>query len=248
MTILQKINNLTWWNEPNKLKDILKSLLTYLDILDTKVSALQNNATPVLPVSATQSGIVNNVALQELGGVDKTINGVRIGRGGNNNIKNLIFGDFALLKNTDGINNLALGASALRNNTTGGGNLALGFLSLFNNTTGSTNLAIGGAALINNTTGSNNIVINTNVLNGDGITTGSGNVIIGNAANNASNLTNNIIFADGAGNKRFSINATGVVKIVTSPLVFTDNTTAIAGGLTAGDIYRTSLGVMMIVF
>ena len=32
MTLLQKINNLTWWNEPNKLKDILKLLIGNLFI------------------------------------------------------------------------------------------------------------------------------------------------------------------------------------------------------------------------
>ena len=334
MTLLQKINNLTWWNEINKLKDILKSLLIYLDILDTKVKILQSapstsdllkldkstyigtaqtladskqdtlvsgtniktingssvlgsgditiSSSATIPVSATQSGIVNNVALQELGGVDKIINGVRIGRGGSTSSStNTVVGNTALsnitasslhntaigfrtLANNSGNYNTAIGGNSLTSNTTGGSNISLGFRALIGNTTGSNNIAIGENSLSTNVLGVNNIAIGTSVLSsGNGnnntvignytssslnITTGSGNTIIGTAPSQASNLTNNIILADGVGNIRFRVNDTGVVKIVTPPLVFTDNTTAIAGGLTAGDIYRTSLGVMMIVF
>lgn len=45
----------------------------------TKLNIIDSS--DIIPVSDTESGIVNNIALQELGGVDKLINKVRIGRG-----------------------------------------------------------------------------------------------------------------------------------------------------------------------
>lgn len=38
MTLLEKINNLTWWNEPNKLKDIFKQLLKSYKVYTASVS------------------------------------------------------------------------------------------------------------------------------------------------------------------------------------------------------------------
>lgn len=51
MTLLQKINNLTWWNEPNKLKDILKDLANGSGTLSTLFSP--NNTIKI-------SGVTNN--------------------------------------------------------------------------------------------------------------------------------------------------------------------------------------------
>jgi len=44
-----------------------------------------------------------------------------------------------------------------------------------------------------------------------------------------------------------TVNPTSKLQVVGLP-VYTDNTTAIAGGLTAGAFYRTSIGVLMVVF
>ena len=61
------------------------TLLGTSDILYPTQNAVKtyvdNNVPVIQPVSATQTGVVNNTSLQELGGVDKTINGVRIGVG-----------------------------------------------------------------------------------------------------------------------------------------------------------------------
>ena len=81
--------------------------------------------------SATVRGFVNNLPLQELGGADKRINGVRIGRG-NGNIQG----------------NIALGTNALANNTTGNFNVAVGDSTLAANTTSSSNTAVGSFAYI----------------------------------------------------------------------------------------------------
>lgn len=45
MTLLEKINNLTWWNEINKLKDILKSLLTYSNLYSSYSGLLTQSST-----------------------------------------------------------------------------------------------------------------------------------------------------------------------------------------------------------
>ncbi len=82
--------------------------------------------------SATQRGWVNNTSLQELGGADKTINGLRIGRGGSNFISSTVFG---------------LGAGA---NSTGQYVTAIGWYCAVNNT-GSFSQFLGVNAGLNNT-------------------------------------------------------------------------------------------------
>ena len=53
--------------------------------------------------------------------------------------------------------------------------------------------------------------------------------------------------ADGAASptERMRIKSTGIVNIVNTP-TYADNAAAIAGGLVAGDVYRTSIGQLMI--
>ena len=105
-------------------------------------------------VSASVSGIVDNVSLQELGGVDKLINGVRAGKGKLNNASSTVFGLDALSNSTGaGIDNSAFGANALKANTTGDSNSAFGTNALTANTTGWNNNAFGAFALTSNTTG-----------------------------------------------------------------------------------------------
>jgi hypothetical protein len=150
-------------------------------------------------VSATESGIVNNTSLQELGGVDKKINSVRIGQGNVINgfntavgidvlkvsIKttgitgsfNSGFGESALSSNTTGYQNDAFGASALRSNTTGFLNTSIGNATLVSNTTGIRNTAIGAGALYYNTTGNRNVAVGLGAS--QNATTGSYNVSLG---------------------------------------------------------------------
>lgn len=120
-----------------------------------------------LPVSATVSGIVNNVPLQELGGVDKVINTVRIGKGeGSNNTGNIVLGgDGNLSLNTTGSQNTMLGYGVGAANTTGSFNTGIGNFTLRLNTTGGLNTAVGNTSLRNNTTGNNNTAFGTSSLN-----------------------------------------------------------------------------------
>lgn len=147
----------------------------------------------IVPASATAPGIVNNVSLQELGGVDKLINGVRIGKGSGNGINNttlgltaldknttgdglVAIGDLALTSNTTGGFNTAVGTEAATSNTTGGSNLAIGSWTLHSNTTGSYNMAIGALALSTNVTGEKNTAVGAASL---GFATGSRNTGVG---------------------------------------------------------------------
>lgn len=112
------------------------------------------------PVSASLPGIVDNKVLQELGGVDKLINGIRIGKG-NSNVSN----------------NTAIGVNTLRSNTTGEYNTAIGFLVLEYNTTGKSNTGLGVGASYYNTTGYENTALGHQTLNFN--TVGSGNTSVG---------------------------------------------------------------------
>ncbi|WP_202704038.1 hypothetical protein [Flavobacterium sp. UGB4466] len=113
------------------------------------------------PVSATQIGIVNNIALQELGGVDKLINGVRIGKGNGavDTIGNTALGELVLSNNTTGTFNTGIGWKALSASTIGTQNLGLGASALASNTSGNYNLALGALASAYTTTSSQNTII-----------------------------------------------------------------------------------------
>ncbi|MFQ6600136.1 hypothetical protein [Flavobacterium sp. C3NV] len=301
------------------------------------------------PVSATQSGIVDNIPLQELGGTDKLINGIRIGQGsrtGNSNTaigvnvmsstttgsKNTGVGFGTLENNTEGESNTGLGEKALHANTTGSYNDAFGCSALSKNTTAIANTAVGSYALAENLTSPYNVAIGCSALSkmtsglgqstaigafcmsdatstdknaaigtyalryntsgfsntaightalglntsgnsnnavgnyslgaittgaanigigkfaGRYVTTGIGNIYIGSEgvisdaeANGIINIGNRLIV------KGPKLSLIGTLNIGTTP-VYEDNLTALAGGLTAGDLYRTATGILMITF
>jgi hypothetical protein len=115
---------------------------------------------PIVPsVSGTVSGIIDNIALQELGGVDKLINGVQIGRGSGATDGNVILGNGNLANNTTGLYNTALGENCLSSNTSGTQNLGMGGESLNHNTTGSYNVAVGTLTGAYLTTGDRNSLV-----------------------------------------------------------------------------------------
>ena len=259
------------------------------------------------PTSATQTGVVNNVLLQELGGVDKLINSIRIGQGNKLNLESTCFGENSLsadlggynsafgwetLKNnTSGLANDAFGGSALRENisgsyntalgtgtlekTSGGyGNCAIGGFSMYNlqgtgwsqSTVGCRNTAVGGSAMFSASTGSFNVAIGSESLKN--LSTGSNNISIGaNAAQGITSGSNNVYIGRGtligntsdtilistASTNRIIVDATGKTNLlnrlnVSQTQVFSDNDTAKANGLVLGDVYRTSTGLLMIVF
>ena len=94
---------------------------------------------------------------------------------------------------------MAIGTNTLLSNQTGAGNTAVGDLSLFQ-TTGNSNTGIGKNACYDNTSGTFNTCLGWNT--GRGIITGGSNTIIGAQVTGlTSTLSNNVIIADGAGNK-----------------------------------------------
>lgn len=112
---------------------------------------------------------------------------------------NVAFGTEALQANTTGAQNVAIGTNALLSNQTGSGNTAVGDLSLFQ-TTGGSNTGVGKNTLYDHTSGTFNTAIGWNT--GRGIITGGSNTIIGAQVTGlSSTLANNVIIADGAGNK-----------------------------------------------
>jgi hypothetical protein len=137
-------------------------------------------------VSATQSGIVNNTPLQELGGVDKLINGLRIGRGNSNGNSSTALGVNALPLAT-GSANTAIGRNTLTLATTGAFNTAVGSDVLRALTTGTQNVGIGSSSLTALTTGGFNLGIGASSLstlvtgiNNTSIGPGAGTRILGN--------------------------------------------------------------------
>lgn len=156
-------------------------------------------------VSATVSGIVNNVSLQELGGVDKLVNGIRIGKGGGNIGTNTALGVGGLTSNTSGQNNSSFGNLALSSNTSGNGNSALGSRALSKNKGGSNNLAFGERSGDVTSSSSDN-------------TGGSDSVFIGAFSKPLSNTQNNQIVigysAIGNGSNTATIGNDAIVKTV----------------------------------
>ncbi|MFH6995552.1 hypothetical protein [Flavobacterium sp. FlaQc-48] len=143
--------------------------------------------------------------------------------------KNAAIGTYALRYNTSGFSNVAFGHTALGLNTSGNSNNALGNYSLGAVTTGAANIGIGKFAGMHITTGIGNIYI------------GSEGSVTDAEASGIINIGNRFI-AKGA-----KISLVGNLNIGTAP-VYEDNTNALAGGLVAGDVYRTSAGVLMITF
>lgn len=144
---------------------------------------------------------------------------------------NTAIGLNALNGNTDGGTNVAVGGQSQRLASSGNNNTSIGYLSLEDVASGFQNSAVGNSALMNATGnrntgigalsgndvigGSDNTFLGYNA--GDGITTGNYNTIIGaNVSGLSSSLANNIIIADGQGNRRINVDASGRVGIGTN--------------------------------
>lgn len=103
---------------------------------------------------------------------------------------NCAFGNTALYSNTTSTKCIAFGDQALYANTTGNFNIAIGSESLRSVTTGTSNTALGYLAGRALTTGQNNLIIGSSA--GASLLAGTGNTFIGNAADNGSDVSNQI--------------------------------------------------------
>jgi hypothetical protein len=151
-------------------------------------------------------------------------------------VQNVSVGSSNLVSNTTGNGNTGIGHNALSTNTTGSYNSGLGDFAAQSNTTGTYNVGIGTYALKNNSITNGNTVVGSNALfdfnrttdtvgyntvigynSGLGLTDGNNNTIIGARVTGlSSSLSNNIIIADGAGNRRINVDANGNIGIGTT--------------------------------
>lgn len=243
-----------------------RSTLASLKNIFIGVSTGQNNVTGYQNVGVGDASLASiisgfwNVAIGSVT-LNKLINGSRNIAIGHNSLKdnivgrrNIAIGTFSNQALKAGEKNIGIGADSLYLNETGNSNIAIGCAGQYNSVDtqynigigdyalfdnlADYNIAIGAYALENNTTGQNNIVIGYN--SATTLTTGSNVVVIGNnvavPAANTSNYVNiaNLIIAHD-----------GTLK-VTVP-TYSDNAAAVAGGLTAGDFYKTAAGDLRIV-
>ena len=150
---------------------------------------------------------------------------------------NVAIGERAMQNATTGGDNIAIGWSALGNVGSGTSNLGVGGSALSNNS-GSSNTAIGVAAASMQTSGNFNTFVGNSaghgLLSGDfntiiavnyqngtlGLTSGNANTIIGSRITGLSaTLNNNIIIADGEGNRRVNVDNLGRIGLgVNAPL------------------------------
>lgn len=210
---------------------------------------------------------------------DLIVNGLTIGKGYNNVSTNTVLGVGASgTALTTAQRNVFIGYQSAQNITTGGYNVAVGQLSLNLSTTATFNVAIGYSTLDRQTTGTQNTALGGNSMyelqtgtrntaigynSGRSITTGSYNTIIGaQTVGLPSNLSNNIILADGQGNIRIRAFDTGNVTInsatdegykfaVNGTVKFNNKINASAlptssAGLSSGDLWNNA-GVVNIV-
>jgi hypothetical protein len=157
--------------------------------------------------------------------------------------------------------NVAIGGYS-QYDATGKKNTSVGYYSFFK-ATGTFNTALGfqaGRALTSGdrniliempyndgvTTGSRNIIIDG--VNQAGIVTGSGNTVIGGYNGSVPDASDQIYIGTGSGISRLEVSSTGIYKLVAGAPIYEDNAAAIAGGLSVGQLYRTAIGQLMIVF
>jgi trimeric autotransporter adhesin len=199
-------------------------------------TGVNNSAFGVLSLTSNTTGYENNaLGLYSLNknttGYQNTANGtytlynnttgynnIAIGKNaGYSNVsgfENSFFGINTGYANTTGVQNTFVGFNAGMNNNAGGYNSYLGFRAGFNNTSGFNNSIIGSYAGQDFTDASNNTLLGYNT--GRGITVGSSNTIVGaNVQALPGGLNNNIILADGQGNRRINVDANGNTGIGT---------------------------------
>jgi hypothetical protein len=191
-------------------------------------SALTANTT-----GASNTGIGHDALFTNSTGSFNTALGKHANRFNLTGTGNTGLGALALRLNSTGTGNTGVGYLALENNTNSN-NTALGYRSLTANVSGNQNSGVGVDSLLNNTSGIANTAIG--YATGGGITTGNYNTILGaNVTGLSATLSNNIIIADGQGNRRINIDSVGNVGIgttaPTSPLSIV-NTIALAAGAT----------------
>lgn len=185
----------------------------YLNTAAIGAEALYFNTTGFLNTAIGRDALAYNTT-----GYRNTATGNAVLISNTTGYDNTAIGNYALTSNDTGIKNVTVGLDAANRNETGNNNVAIGSSALALNSAGSQNVAIGSTSLhdFDITSGNgNNTVLGYNT--GRGITTGTNNTILGaNVVGLVGGLSNNIIIADGTGNQRINIDASGRVGIGTA--------------------------------
>ncbi|AZB11446.1 hypothetical protein EG344_22720 [Chryseobacterium sp. G0162] len=189
--------------------------------LTANTAGLNNTAVGVNNLISNTTGSMNtaigsDVLSSNKSGIQNTGYGYRAlysNLDGNNNVAN---GYFSLFSAKSTIGNVGIGASSLRELISGDDNIGIGGDSFRMMPGGRGNTAIGGSAGYNL-----NSVNNYNTFIGfraaAGLVSGKSNTIIGaNVSGLPASLSNNIIIADGDGNRRINIDQNGNIGIGTN--------------------------------
>lgn len=237
---------------------VLTSSLQQISDNTNVISPLRLSTVTVTSTGTTNSANTNNTAFG-VGANASNLTGSR----------NTAFGFVANNLMTNGTYNTAIGNGALAATTGSNKNTAIGTQVLSGaNVVGDYNTGLGAEAGLDFETGAKNIFIGYQA--GRYLVTGTSNILIGVSSylNPSSNynviignlnvasfdrvvLSNNVILADGQGNKRLQIDDTGKTNLlgklsVATLGVYADNAAAIAGGVPVNEFYRTSTGVLMV--
>jgi hypothetical protein len=228
---LTRLANNSWVLTEIKQSDWNQTDTGALDYIKNKPDLLSLQA-----VSADVSGIVNNTALQELGGVDKLINGVRIGRGGGNLTNNVVLGPNALTANSSGSGIVAIGINSMSGNTVGNDNIGIGKDAGNTITIGNNNIVIGSGAQASDATVSNEITLgnsNTSTFRIPGVNF---NIVNGNASiGGSATISNGLTLSNGVVNGVAYLNSS---KVLTTGNGLTFDGTTITS--TGGSLYLNS--------
>ncbi len=189
--------------------------------LTANTTGLNNTAVGVNNLISNTIGSMNTAIGSEVlsnnkSGIQNTGYGYRAlysNLDGNNNVAN---GYFSLFSAKSTIGNVGIGASSLRELISGDDNIGIGGDSFRMIPGGRGNTAIGGSAGYNlNTVNNYNTFIGFRA--GAGLVSGKSNTIIGaNVSSLPASLSNNIIIADGDGNRRINIDQNGNIGIGTN--------------------------------
>jgi predicted nucleic acid-binding Zn-ribbon protein len=195
-------------------------------------------------LAASAGGVPYTGATQavNLGLFDLTVNGITVGIGGGNDIRNIAIGSGALFNNTNsGLKNTASGYEALNSNIAGDDNTASGYRALRFNI-GNFNTASGSLALGANTSGGLNTAFGLSALSTN--ITGSNNTAIGSLADVGSgNLTNATAIGYGAvvnADHTIQLGNTDVTAVNTSGNLTVNGITVGRGG--GNDIRNIAIG------
>jgi hypothetical protein len=112
----------------------------------------------MMDASGNEVAVLSSTATGMAFDADISVNGVKVGLGGGNQLGNTVLGDSGLSQNTTGNSNTMIGSTAGAANTTGNDNTYVGRLAGFSNHTSQGNTAVGAETMYQNTGSANTAI------------------------------------------------------------------------------------------